>query len=218
VQTVVTAVRRAAHVVDVPGTPRSLRLDHVQVDGDRIALEWSFDDPEVPPSPESRGGRIRGTIVVRPPQGGTRIDAARESWAQAQLEAARRYQRAIDADWIPGEPWTRREWTADEAWEALLTHLGATYGAEVRVDIGEVRVADADGEVVYRIDRDAWATYLNEAEGADTGDSEIVPAAVPLTHGLPLWVTDELAEVEGAWGPVVALVDGRLVGRGDAEN
>jgi hypothetical protein len=218
VKTFVTAVRRAAHVVDVPGTPRSLRLAHVSVDGDSLAIDWSFVDPEVPPSPESRGGRIRGTTVVRPPQGGTPSDAAREWWGQAQLEAARRYKRAIDADWIPGEPWTRREWTADEAWEALLTHLGATYGAEVRVDHGEIRVADTDGEVVYRIDRDAWATYLNEAEGTDTGNAEIVPAALPLAHGLPLWVTDELAEVEGAWGPVVALVDGRLVGLGDAQD
>jgi hypothetical protein len=155
---------------------------------------------------------------VQPSLGSTPDDAAREWWAQAQLEAARRYKRAIDADWIPGEPWARREWTVDGAWEALLTHLGATYGAEVRVEDGEIRVADVDGEVVYRIDRDAWAEYLNEAEGSDTGESEIVPAALPLTHGLPLWVTDELAEAKGAWGPVVALVSGRLVGLGDAED
>lgn len=217
-QSLATAVRRAAAVVHVPGTPRSLRLDDVRVDGDSLAVVWSFLDPEVPPSPESRGGRVRGTTVVEPSLGSTPDDAAREWWAQAQLEAARRYKRAIDADWIPGEPWARREWTVDGAWEALLTHLAATYGAEVRVEDGEIRVTDVDGEVVYRIDRDAWAMYLNEAEGTDTGESEIVPAALPLTHGLPLWVTDELAEVEGAWGPEVALVSGRLVGLGDAED
>jgi hypothetical protein len=33
----VTAVRRVAHAVDVPGTPRSLLLDDVQVEGDGLA-------------------------------------------------------------------------------------------------------------------------------------------------------------------------------------
>jgi hypothetical protein len=218
VKSFVTAVRRAAAVVDVPGTPRSLRLDDVRVDGDSLAVVWSFVDPEVPPSPESRGGRIRGTTVVEPSQGRTPDDAARGWWAQAQLEAARRYKRAIDADWIPGEPWARREWTVDEAWQALLTHLG-TYGAEVRVEDGEIRVADADGEVtVYRIDPDAWAMYLNDLQGTDSGSSPVVPAALPLVDGLPLWATDELAEVAGAFGPLVGLLDGRLVGLGAAED
>jgi hypothetical protein len=208
----VTAVRRAADVVDVPGAPRSLRLDQVQVDGDSVSLGWSFVDPEVPPGPESRDGRVHGTVVVRRPARGTAQEVARNWWDQAQLEAAQRYKLQIDADWIPGEPWTRREWTVEEAWEALLAHLGRTYGAEVRVEDGEIRVADGDGEVIYRIDPDEWAMFLNVPEATDTGNAEIVPAAMPLVDGLPLWVVDELAEVEGAWGPVVALVDGQLVG------
>lgn len=43
----VTALRRAAEVVDVPGTPRTLRLDEVREAGGDVTVRRSFDDPEV---------------------------------------------------------------------------------------------------------------------------------------------------------------------------
>ncbi len=52
----VAALRRAAEVVDVPGAPRSLRLDHIQVDGDSLELIWSFAVPR------SRRARTLATV------------------------------------------------------------------------------------------------------------------------------------------------------------
>lgn len=133
-------------------------------------------------------------------------------WAQAQLAAAWRYKQQIDADWTPGEQFTRHVWTTEEAWQALLTHLGS-YGADVRVDDGEIRVLKGTEKTIYRIDPEAWTAYLTGPEITDQPrNSQIVPVATPLVDGLPLWVVDELDEVAGAWGPVVSLHGGRLMG------
>jgi hypothetical protein len=205
------ALRRAAEVIDVPGTPRSLRLDNLEVSGDRVRLWWSFIDPEVLPGDrEPHRRRIRGELEVAMERGRP-AEVATSWWAEAQLAAGRRYALQIDADWEPGEPYVRRVWSTDEAWQALLSHLGG-YGAEVRVDDGTVRVVQAGEETVYVIDPEEWAAFLTDPEAIDPDGSEIVPVATPLVDGLPLWAADELAEAAGAWGPVVGLVGGRLVG------
>jgi hypothetical protein len=205
-------LRRASALVDVPGAPRSLRLDNAEAVAGGVRLRWSFVDPEVLPGDrEPHDRRIRGELEVRLRQG-AKEEAARGWWAEAQLAAARRYKQQIDADWSPGEPYARRCWTTEEAWQALLTHLGS-HGAEVHVEDREIRVARGAEQTIYRIDPADWAEHLTEPE--DTGaadDSDIVPVATPLVDGLPLWVVDELFEVAGAWGPVVGLVNGRLVG------
>jgi hypothetical protein len=206
------AVRRASRVVDVPGAPRSLRLDDAAPVGQGVRLRWSFVDPEVLPHERPpHGRRIRGDLEVRVAQG-VPEEVARTWWAEAQLAAARRYKLQVDADWLPGEPFVRRVWTTEEAWQALLAHLGS-YGAVVRVEGREIRVRDGPGETVYRIDPDEWAQYLTDPEIAEEpGDTDIVPAANPLVDGLPLWAVDELDEAAGAWGPVIGLVDGEIVG------
>jgi hypothetical protein len=208
----VAALRRASTQVDVPGTPRSLALDAVEPGGDTVRVSWSFVDPEV--RPEDRvphGCRLRGLLEVATAPGPP--DAlARSWWVEVQLAAGRRYRSQVDADWEPGAPVVRRVWQVDEAWEALLAHLGR-YGADVRVVGGEIRVVARDVETTYRIDPDEWAAFLTGPEAlAPSGGSDIVPAGVPLVDGLPLWALDELAEAAGAWGPVVGLVDGRIVG------
>ncbi|QNN51299.1 hypothetical protein [Nocardioides mesophilus] len=205
-------MRRASEVIDVPGTPRSLRLDNAEAAAGGVRLRWSFADPEVLPGDrEPHGRRIHGVLEVRLSQD-VQDDVARGWWAEAQLAAARRYRQQIDADWSPGEPYVRRIWTIEEAWQALLTHLGR-YGAEVHVGDGEIRVVRGTEQTVYRIDPAAWAGYLTEPEVTEAAaDSDIVPVATPLVDGLPLWAVDELFEAAGAWGPVVGLVDGRLVG------
>jgi hypothetical protein len=38
---------------------------------------------------------------------------------------------------------------------------------------------------------------------------------MPLVNGLPFWAVDELDETEGAHGPAVGLLNGRLVGLGE---
>ncbi len=206
------AVRRASEVVDVPGTPRSLRLDNAEAVADGIRLRWSFVDPEVLPGDRGpHGRRIRGELEVRPSQG-FQDEVARGWWAEAQLAAARRYKQQIDADWSPGEPYVRRIWTTEEAWQALLTHLGR-YGAEVHVDDDGIRVVQGTEQTIYRIDPAEWAAYLTGPEVTEAADdSDIVPVGTPLVDGLPLWAVDELSEAAGAWGPVVGLVEGRLVG------
>lgn len=206
------ALRRASEVVDVPGTPRTLRLDNAEAVADGVRLRWSFVDPEVLPGDrEPHGRRIRGELEVRLSQG-DQDEVAWGWWAQAQLAAARRYKQQIDADWSPGEPYVRRIWTTEEAWQALLTHLGRS-GAEVHVDDGEIRVVRTTEQTIYRIDPAEWAAYLTEPEVTEAAaNSNIVPVATPGVDGLPLWVVDELFEAAGAWGPVVGLVNGRLVG------
>lgn len=212
------ALRRASEVVDVPGTPRTLCLDNAEPMTDGVRLRWSFVDPEVLPGDrEPHGRRIRGELEV-PLSQDDQDEVAPGWWAQAQLAAAHRYKQQIDADWTPGEPYVRRLWTIEGAWQALLTHLGRC-GAEVHVDDGEVRVVQGTEQTIYRIDPAEWAAYLSGAEVTEAADdSDIVPVGTPLVDGLPLWVVDELFEAAGAWGPVVGLVDGRLVGlqaRGD---
>ena len=214
VQRRVTALRRASHSVEVPGAPLSLRLDTVDVTGDRVSLGWSFIDPVDPPDPGSTGGRIQGRLLVRAdPDAGVEEDAT-VWWAQAQLQAAQRFKDAVDADWIPGEPVRRRERSVAEAWQALLDYLSAEEG-HLQVVEGEIRVTSQEWRSVYRIDPNEWAVYLNRVEAVDHPVGEyVLPAAMPVVHGLPLWAVDELVETQGAHGPVVALVNGRLFGLG----
>lgn len=120
------------------------------------------------------------------------------------------------------EPLVRRVWTREEAWQALLTHLGAyseygelgprgPEGAYVRVEAGVIH----DAETTYVIDPDEWADYLSDPEPEPASvdaslETGTVPAAFPLVDGLPLWAVDELDEVAGSSGPVIGLVDGDL--------
>jgi hypothetical protein len=197
-----------------------VRLDDVTVAADRVRLRWSFLDPEVlPTDPQPHTRRIRGELVVAMAPGPP-ARLAREWWAAAQLAAGRRYTSQIDADWEPGIPVVPKTWSAAEAWEALVGYLGS-HGAEVRIGGDEIRVRRGDDETIYRIDPDEWAAYLAKPELADDPDTpdsatpvafQIVPAATPLVEGLPQWAADELDEAAGAWGPVVGLVDGELVG------
>ncbi|MQW75305.1 hypothetical protein GHK92_05410 [Nocardioides sp. dk4132] len=208
------AVRRASAVVDVPGTPLSLRLDRAEVVADRVRLRWSFVDPEVLPGDrESHNRRIRGELEV--PLSQAHDETASGWWADVQLAAARRYKQQIDADWSPGEPYVRRIWSVDEAWQALLDHLGRH--ADVHDDKGGIRVVRGTEQTTYRIDPADWAAYLTGPEAAEsTGDGDIVPVGTPLSEGIPVWVADELLEVTGSWEPaVVELVNGELVGRDD---
>jgi len=210
----IAALQRAAHSVEVPGAPLSLRLDTVDVTDDAVSLGWSFIDPEDPPDPGSLGGRVHGTLLMRADSDASVLEDATDLWARAQLQAAQRFKNAVDADWIPGEPVRRRKWTVQEAWQALLDHLSAGEG-DVQVVEGEIRVAGRERPSVYRIDPHEWATYLNRVEAVDhPGNGYVVPAAMPLVEGLPLWAVDELDETEAAHGPVVGLVSGRLVGLG----
>src|SRR3954447_5637761 len=63
--------------------------------------------------------------------------------------------------------------------------------------------------------RTRWAAFLTDPEVTEEDvDSEIVRVGTPLADGLPRWAADELAEAAGARGPVVGLVEGRLVGLG----
>lgn len=209
----VTALRRAAQSVDVPGAPLSLRLDTVAVTGDRVSLGWSFTDPEDPPDPGSSGGRVQGMLLVSSGSDANMQEDATDVWAQAQLQAAHRFKNAVDADWLPGEPVRRREWSVAEAWQALLDHVSAGQ-ADMQVVDGEIRVTSQGRRSVYRISPDQWAAYLNRAEAVDRPANDyVVPAAMPLVDGLPLWAVDELNETEGVHG-AVGLLNGRLVGLG----
>ena len=207
----ITALRQACKIVDVPGTPRSLRLEDVQTLDDRVRLSWSFVDPEVLPgdhrSPERR---LHGWLDLAPASG-VPIERAREWWAAAQLAAARRYALQIDADWTPGEPYVRRVWSRDEAWHALLGYL-RTQG-RVLVESDQIRVVSGPEEIIYRIDAEEWAAHLTEPDAAEEpAGTDIVPVGTRLVDGLPLWAVDELSEAVGAWGPVVGLRNGRIVG------
>ena len=102
-------------------------------------------------------------------------------------------------------------WSRDEAWHALLGHL-RTQG-RVLVESDEIRVVSGTEEIIYRIDAEEWAAHLTEPEAAEEPEgTEIVPVATRLVDGLPLWAVDELSEAVGAWGPVVGLRNGRIVG------
>ena len=59
----VAALRRLAGPVDVPGTPLSLRLDTVSVDGDRARVAWSGAGPCTMELPE--WGPVHGIWVER---------------------------------------------------------------------------------------------------------------------------------------------------------
>lgn len=141
--------------------------------------------------------------------GGRDADAAgRTGWARAQLDAARRFCRQVDADWLPGEPYVRRVWSIEGAWQALLAYL-ARHGAAVTISGSEINVTTDAETMTYRLDPASWTDYLN-AVGEPDGD-EVVPAAVPLSDGLPLWATDELFEA-GAYSSTITLIGGRLAG------
>ena len=212
------AVRRAADAVHVPGAPRSLALDHADVRADRVRLRWSYVDPEARSRDRGRPDRrVHGELVVplSHARGDARDEVASGWWAEVQLAAAHRYRQQVDADWTPGEPYVPRTWTVDEAWHALRDHL-AQHG-EVHDAEDGLRVVTGTEQIVYRIDPAAWAAYLTDPEPDETTtDGDVVPAATPLTDGLPLWVTDELVEIVGADEPaVVELGDRGLVGRDD---
>jgi len=96
-----------------------------------------------------------------------------------------------------------------------------SYGGEMHVYAGEIRVTREHEEVAYRIDPDAWAEYLNRLyRTPPLEDPYVVPAAGPVHNGLPVWAIDELCEVagsneDGGVGLVdggVGLVDGELIG------
>jgi len=212
VNALLSALARAAAVVDIPGAPRSLRLDAAEVVDDGVRVRWSFLDPEGSVAAhDSDERRVHGELRIPSTRGAT-DELARSWWARAQLDAAYRYKQQIDADWIPGKPFLPKVWTTEEAWQALLTSLGSG-GDDVRVERGEIRVDDGTEVVTYRIDPDAWAAFLTGPDtGHAQGETPIVPAAHPLVDGLPLWAVDELNEVVGAFGPVVGLVAGQLVG------
>lgn len=182
------AVRRAAQVIDVPGAPRTLRLDDARVVADGVRLSWSFEDPESDlGEPVPHGRRLTGELDIRLPRDepGDPGEQARAWWASAQLEAAHRFKLKSDADWLPGVPYVATSWTVEQAWSALLGAL-ATHGATVELDGDEIHVADEHETVVYRIDPEEWAAYLNGPEQTDAPDDPyVVPAAVPLVDGLP---------------------------------
>ncbi|MFY0408896.1 hypothetical protein [Solicola sp. PLA-1-18] len=210
-------LRAASAVLDVPGTPLSLRLEGLEPTGAGTVLTWSYLDPESWAGDKRAGTRrITGRLTVEP-EAGTASDVARRWWARAQLEAGRRYQQQIDADWTPGEPFVDRRWTPDDAWDALVEYLGR-HGRPVVVDDGVIRVGDDTyPDDVYVIDPHAWAAYLNAVETAGDDPEErpehrIVPVGRPTTDGLPTWAADELDETNGSQGPAVGLVDGELVG------
>jgi hypothetical protein len=204
----VDAIRRAATVIEVPGTPRSLRLDGATVMGSTLRVYWSFLDPEVVPGdPRSPVRRVHGETASSLES--EEVGTGPACWAEVQLAAAHRYKFQIDADWLPGEHPIRRVWTVDDAWTALLGYLAAQ-GAAVRARNREVTVEDASATTTYHIDPAEWAEYLNSPEAS--GDSAIVPAATPLVYGLPIWAADELEEAAGAWGPQIALINGQLIG------
>jgi len=194
------AVRAAAHVVDVPGTPRSLRLDDVVVDGDAVTMAWSVADP----SYADRGDRWHGTTTVTAPLAG---EPGEVCWAAAQLAAAHRWKQELDGDEMPGVPWTPRVYTVDDAWQALLRYL-ATHGEVRKTGPGEITVDDEAGTVV-RLDPVAWAAYLSD-DDAQPASPDTVPTGGREVDGLPLWAADELDEEIGSAGPVIGLVRGRL--------
>lgn len=206
------AVRRAAGAVDVPGAPLTLRLDSVEVTGQGVRLDWSFEDPESHPGDRRpHGRRIQGHVVAPVPAPATvSAELAREWWAEAQLAAAHRFKQHVDSDALPGEPYVRRVWTAEEARDALIAYLGA-YGLPVIVEGDAIRVDDGTG-ATYLLDPQEWADYLTDPETSAAEDvwEHTVPTAQPLVDGLPLWVTDELGELSASGG-TVTLVDGALV-------
>lgn len=204
------AVRRAAQVIDVPGAPLTLRLDDARIVAGRARLSWSFEDPEsYEGDPVPHGRRVTGELDAGPPRGDP-AELGHAWWSTAQLDAAHRFRLQVDADWLPGVPYVETSWTVDEAWSALLSALAA-HGAVVEVDGDEIHVVSEHETVSYRLDPEEWATYLNGPAQADPpDDSYVVPAAVPLSGGLPLWAVDELDEATGSSSGVVGLVDGEL--------
>ena len=216
------ALRGAAEVVDVPGTPLTLRLDEVREAGHTVTVRWSFVDPEV-----HRGrprGRLSGTATFTATGTGREADAlARSWWREVQLAAGHRFVRQVDADFLPGAVPRRDPWTAKEAWQALLRHLRASDPVVVEETDDGVRVVTGSEEIVYRFTPGEWADYLNgvglprsEEQVGDSDGDDVVPAATGPLDELPVWAVDDLDETAGAHGPVVTIVDGRLVGSDQA--
>lgn len=213
----VAALRRAAEVVDVPGVPLTLRIDQVQQGRSDLTVTWSLEDPEVWPG-DSRRRRLQGTATFPLPSRRHDADtAARAWWADVQLAAARRFKGQVDADSTPGTAPRAQLWSTEEAWRALLSYLGGT-GARVTETGTDVRVVHPSGETeVYRFTPEEWADYLNRPirSASSQGDGYVVPSAVPVVGGIPVWAGDELDEAVGAHGPVAVIRHGRIVGIGE---
>ena len=214
----VAALRAAAEVVDVPGTPRTLRLDEVSEADGVVSVRWSFVDPEVHQGRSQ--GRLRGSAEFTVRGGRREVDGlARSWWREVQLAAGHRFVRQVDADLVPGAQPRRHPWTVEEAWQSLLEHLRASRPVTVEETDGGLRVVTYSEEILYRFSPDQWADYLNgvglprseEQVGGSDGD-DVVPAATGPVDELPVWAADDLDETAGAHGPVVTIVDGRLVG------
>lgn len=202
VEDIASAVSRAARNVHVPGTPLTLRLERVRAAADVCLVEWSYRDP----TGESSDGRIRGETSVDIGNL-TDGDLGELCWDAAQLAAAHRWKYELDGDELPGVPYVPRTWTVDEAWEALLALLGR-YGTVVRAEGGEITLREGETERIFRLDPAHWAACVSLPEKVT--NRYIVPTAVALANGLPLWVSDEVFEVLGSSTGVIGLVNGSL--------
>jgi hypothetical protein len=214
-QSIADAVRAASATIDVPGAPNSLRLEGIEVGPDQVVVQWSFRDPETPSGAPDR--RLPGTTILNL-RDGTGSSDPQHWWAKVQLDAGHAYKGRIDADWVPGQPVVPRVWGAEEAWGTLCAHLRVDADS-VEVLTDEIRATRLGEVTTYRFTPQAWADHLNAIAADDPEPDDyptyfgVVPAAMPLVDGLPLWATDELFEVEGTWGPgTIGIVDGRLVG------
>lgn len=186
-------LRAVATKVTVPGAPPSLRLGSwYEAPGAEPRVSWSFNDPF-----HDDGDVLLGTTVAH---GG-----AGQVWQRAQLDAAWVYKLHVDADWVPGVPAERRQWTVEEAWEALLRYFGRD-GRTFVVDENEVRGVDL---TLRGVTPESWAAYLNATTGPDLPAREVLPAGEVEDGDLPTWVYDELTFGFGDVG-ALRLVDGRV--------
>ena len=214
----VAALRRAAEVIDVPGAPRTLRIDELRGGPTELAVSWSFENPEVE-EPGSGRRRVQGTTTFLLPRSRKDTAVAAEAWwRDVQLDAAHRFRRQVDADSVVGEAPRTRLWTTEEAWGALLSYLTAGGATTLTETPGEIRVEHRDGETgIYRFSPEEWTDHLNRPilEASPDGDGHVVPAEAPLVHGIPVWASDELGEAWGSGGPVVVIRHGRILGIGE---
>lgn len=190
-------LQAVATKVTVPGSPLTLELGwHHDAPGEEPRVSWSFDDPF------EDGEVLVGTTAVR--------GSHEEVWRQVQLDAAWVFVLHVDGDWVPGVPVVRRRWGTDEAWAALLRHLGSD-GSEVEVDGDEVRGRHM---TLRGVTPDSFAALLNDVTDVEPPEVEdpdwgVVPAGEIEGDDLPTWLRDEL---DFGFGDVTALrlTHGRL--------